>query len=161
MTDVEAVMDPSDDVLGPIDYLVVEFPPGVTNFSGELAVELASLVDAEIIRVLDLLILAKDADGMVDATEFEDLDDLGDLGVLAGAMAEVLAEEDVAKFAEVMLPGTVAGVLVWENLWAAPFAVAARRMGAQLIASDRIHTQALIASMQAAAKEDETTSVGD
>ena len=64
MTDVEAVMDPSDDVLGPIDYLVVEFPPGVTNFSGELAMELASLVDAEIIRVLDLLILAKDADGI-------------------------------------------------------------------------------------------------
>ena len=68
--------------------------------------------------------------------------------MLEGQLAEVLAEEDVIKFADVMLPGTAAGVLVWENLWAAPFAVTARKMGAQMIASDRIHTQALIASMQ-------------
>ena len=161
MTDVKAGIDSRDDVLGPIDYLVLEFPPGVTTFTGELAIELASLVDAEIIRVLDLLILTKDADGMVDATEFEDLDDLGELGVLEGQLAEVLAEEDVVKFADVMLPGTAAGVLVWENLWAAPFAVTARKMGAQMIASDRIHTQALIASMQAAMKDDKTTSEGE
>lgn len=164
MTDVKAGIDPRDDVLGPIDYLVLEFPPGVTTFTGELAIELASLVDAEIIRVLDLLILTKDADGIVDATEFEDLEDLGELGVLEGQLAEVLAEEDVIKFADVMLPGTAAGVLVWENLWAAPFAVKARKMGAQMIASDRIHTQALIASMQgdaAATQADKPTSEGD
>ncbi len=144
MTDVR------DDELGPIDYLVVEFPAGTTTFTGELAREVASLVDAEIIRVLDLMVVHKLEDGSVDVVEFEDLEDLGDLGVLEGQLAEILAEEDVLQVAEVMEPGSVAGLLVWENRWAAPFAVAARKMGAQLIANDRIHTQAIVASMQAA-----------
>lgn len=141
--------DIADEELGPIDYLLVEFPPGATTFDGSLATELASLVEAEIIRVLDVMILTKDADGDVDVVEFEDMEEVGELGALEGQLAEILAAEDVANLAVAMEPGTVAGLLVWENTWAAPFAVAARKAGAQLIASGRIPTQALIASMQA------------
>jgi hypothetical protein len=138
-----------DDELGPIDYTVIEFPPGTQTFTGELAMELASLVEAELIRILDLVILHKDAEGGFDVVEFEDVDELGDLGVLEGRLAEVLAAEDLANVAEAMAPDTVAGVLVWENTWAAPFAVKARKMGGQLIASGRIPTQALIAAVEA------------
>lgn len=155
MTDIK------DEELGPIDYLVIEFPPGTVTFTGELARELTSLVEAEIIRVLDVMVLQKDADGNLEVYEFEDLDDLGDLGVLEGQLAEILAEADVADIAAIMEPGSVAGVLVWENRWAAPFAVAARKMGGQLIANDRIHTQALLASLQAVMDEEaETLSEG-
>ena len=106
-------------------------------------------MDAGLIRVLDLLVLVKDADGDVEVLEIEDLGDLGELKALGGQLAEILALEDVEHLAEAMEPGTVAGVLVWENTWAAPFAVAARESGGQLIASGRIPTQALIAALEA------------
>ena len=137
------------DELGPVDYVVVEFPAGESNFSGEMAKELLALVDAGIIRVIDILILTKDADGSVEALELSDLDDLGELQVLEAQLAELLAEEDVANLAAAMDPGTTAGVLIWENLWAAPFAAAARRSGGQLIADGRIPIQAIIASIEA------------
>lgn len=137
----------ADDELGPIDWVVVEFPAGERTFAGEMARELASLADAEMVRVLDLLVVTKDADGEIDVTEFEDLGDRDTLVGLEGQMAEVLALEDIEHVAEAMEPGSAAGVLVWENTWAAPFAVAARRSGGQLIASGRIPTQALIAAV--------------
>ncbi len=143
-----------DEELGPIDWLVVEFPAGATSFDGTMAAELVSLVDAGLIRVLDLLILAKDGNGDVEVTEFEDLGDPGGLQSLEGQLAEILALEDVEHLAEAMEPDSTAGVLVWENTWAAPFAVAARRSGGQLVASGRIPTQALIASMQAQTEGD-------
>lgn len=90
-----------------------------------MAKELASLVDAGIIRVLDLLVIEKNTDGLIDGFEVEDLGDLGDLRALEGQLAEILAMDDVEHLAAAMEPGTVAGVLVWENAWAAPFAVAA------------------------------------
>jgi hypothetical protein len=137
------------DELGPVDYLVVEFPPGAANFTGEMAEELVRLVDAGIIRVLDILILAKDDDGNVEAFEIDDLDTLDDLRALETEIAEILAADDVADLAEAMEPGSTAGVLVWENTWAAPFASAARRSGGQLIASGRIPIQSIIASLEA------------
>ena len=137
------------DELGPIDYLVVEFPPQTANFTGEMAAEIGRLVDNKIIRVLDLLLLRKDADGNIDAIEIDDLDGLDDLRVAETQLAELLAEEDVAHLAAAMEPGTTAGVLVWENLWAAPFASAARRAGGQLIATGRIPIQAILASFEA------------
>lgn len=97
--------------------------------------------------------LVKDEDGGIQAIEFEDLAAAGDLGALEGELAEILAAEDVEHLAAAMEPGTAAGVLVWENTWAAPFAVAARESGGQLIASGRIPTQALIATFEA---DDET-----
>ncbi len=137
------------DELGPVDYVVVEFPAGQSNFSGEMAKELLALVNAGTIRVIDILILTKDADGSVEAMEISDLDDLGELQVLEGQLAELLAEDDVLNLAAAMDPGSTAGVLIWENLWAAPFASAARRAGGQLIADGRIPIQAIIASIEA------------
>jgi hypothetical protein len=141
--------NPDVDELGPVDYLVVEFPPESANFTGEMAAEIGRLVDNKVIRVLDLLILRKDEDGNIDAVEIDDLDGLDDLRVAETQLAELLAEEDVAHLAAAMDPGTTAGVLVWENLWAAPFASAARRAGGQLIASGRIPIQAILASLEA------------
>ena len=135
--------------LGPVDYLVVEFPPATSNFTGEMAAEIARLVDAKLVRVLDLLILQKDADGSIEALEIDDLEGLDELRVAETQLAELLAEEDVAHLAAAMEPGTTAGVLVWENTWAAPFASAARRAGGQLIASGRIPIQAILASLEA------------
>jgi hypothetical protein len=137
------------DELGPVDYLVVEFPAGASNFTGDMAKELLALVDSGTIRVIDMLILTKDEDGSVDAMELSDIEDLGPLQELETELAELLAEEDVEHLAAAMEPGSTAGVLIWENLWAAPFAAAARRSGGQLIANGRIPIQAIIASIQA------------
>src|SRR3954449_5575269 len=141
--------DTSLDELGPVDYVIVEFPAGKSNFTGEMAKELLALVDAGVIRVIDVLILTKAADGTVDAMELADIEDLGDLQILETQLAELLAEEDVEHLAAAMEPGSTAGVLIWENLWAAPFASAARRSGGQLIATGRIPIQAIIASIEA------------
>ena len=135
--------------LGPVDYLVVEFPAGESNFTGEMAKELLALVDGGIIRVIDVLILTKDADGVVEAMELSDVGELGELRALEAELAELLAADDVAHLAAAMDPGSTAGVLIWENLWAAPFGAAARRAGGQLIANGRIPIQAIIASIEA------------
>jgi len=137
------------DSLGPIDFVVVEFPANESNFTGEMVEELLRLVEAGLIRVVDVLILVKDADGVVDALELSDVDDLGPLEALEAELAELLAAEDVANLAEAMDPGSTAGVLIWENLWAAPFAAAIRHSGGQLIADGRIPIQAIIASIEA------------
>lgn len=137
------------DELGPVDYVVVEFPGGSSNFTGEMAAELVALVDAGTIRVIDVLILTKNDDGTVDATELEEIEELGELAAIEAELAELLAEEDVVNLAAAMDPGSVAGVLIFENLWAAPFASAARRAGGQLIADGRIPIQAIIAAIEA------------
>jgi len=152
MTDAatEAPTQETDlDSLGPVDYIVVEFPAGASNFTGEMTEELVRLVNAGTIRLIDVLILVKDEDGSVEAMELSDLDDLGELQALEAKLAELLAEEDVVHLAAAMEPGSTAGVLIWENLWAAPFASAARRSGGQLIANGRIPIQAIIASIEA------------
>jgi len=143
--------------LGPVDYVVVEFPAGESNFTGEMAEELVALVESGTVRVIDILILTKHADGSVDATELSDVANLGPLVAIEAQLAELLAEEDVEHLAAAMEPGSVAGVLIWENLWAAPFASAARRSGGQLIADGRIPIQAIIAAIEA----DDATTEGD
>jgi Family of unknown function (DUF6325) len=157
-TTTEPAVEERDlDSLGPIDYLVVEFPAGASNFTGEMATELLALVDAGTIRVIDVLILTKNDDGTVEATELSDIEQLGPLQAVETQLAELLAAEDVANLAACMDPGSTAGVLIWENLWAAPFASAARRSGGQLIANGRIPIQAIIASIEA----DEAATEGD
>jgi len=161
MTDAttEAPTQETDlDSLGPVDYIVVEFPAGASNFTGEMTEELVRLVKAGTIRLIDVLILVKDEDGSVEAMELSDLDDLGELQALEAKLAELLAEEDVVHLAAAMEPGSTAGVLIWENLWAAPFASAARRSGGQLIANGRIPIQAIIASIEA---DEAPTTEGD
>ena len=152
MTDMTTELaDQSTDLdsLGPVDYIVVEFPAGASNFTGEMADELIALVEAGTIRLIDVLILTKSEDGTVDAIELSEIEQLGPLQALEAQLAELLAEEDVAHLAAAMDPGSTAGVLIWENLWAAPFASAARRSGGQLIANGRIPIQAIIASIEA------------
>jgi hypothetical protein len=137
------------DELGPVDFVIVEFPAGTQNFTGEAAEELVALVDAGSIRVIDVLILVKDEDGTVEAMELSDLDDLGPFQALEAELAQFLAEDDVEHLAAAMDPGSVACALVYENLWAAPFASAVRRAGGQLIANGRIPPQAIIAAIEA------------
>jgi Family of unknown function (DUF6325) len=137
------------DELGPVDYLVVEFPAGQQNFTGEAAAELLRLHDAGIIRIMDLVIIGKGADGTVMAQELGNLEDLGELGRIEAELAETLAEEDVIKFGAVMSPGSLGAVLVFENLWAARFGAAVRHAGGQLIANGRIPVQAIIAALEA------------
>ena len=144
MTDASSL-----DELGPVDYVVVEFPAGQSNFTGEMVEELLALVDSGTIRVIDALILTKDADGAVEAMELSDVGDLGALQALEAQLAELLAEDDVEHLAAAMEPGSTAGVLIWENLWAARFGAAARRSGGQLIANGRSPIQAIIASIEA------------
>lgn len=139
------------DELGPIDYLVVEFPAGKADFSGAMAEKLKDLVEAGIVRVLDLLIITKDDEGAVDAFEMHDFED-GDAGALRELgfeLAELLTDEDVGHIAAALEPGTVAAALVWENAWAAPFASSVRQSGGQLVASGRIPVQAVLASLEA------------
>jgi hypothetical protein len=152
------VTDANIDELGPIDYVVVEFPAGEANFNGEMAAELVALANAGTIRLLDLLVVRKDDNGAVEAFEVDDLDEIDELRALETHVAEILAADDVVHLAEAMEPGSTAGVLVWENSWAAPFASAARRSGGQLIATGRIPIQAILASVEA---EDAASSEGD
>jgi hypothetical protein len=144
MDDVEPVDD-----LGPVDWIVVEFPG--SKFKGEIAPALHDLVDRGLVRVLDLLVLKKDADGSLEAFEMSDLDDteIGHLRSYESELAMLLSEDDVIAIAEAIEPGSSAGVLVWENTWAAPFASALRRAGGQLVASGRIPIQALLAVIEA------------
>jgi hypothetical protein len=122
-----------------------------------MAKELLALVDSGTIRVIDVLILTKNDDGTVEAKELYDIEELGPLEAVEAQLAELLAAEDVENLAAAMDPGSTAGVLIWENLWATPFASAARRSGGQLIATGRIPIQAIIASIEA----DEAATEGD
>ena len=152
--------DEDVDELGPVDYLVVEFPADKANFSGAMAAELSALIGRGLVRVLDLLILKKADDGSVEGFESHDFgdDELGELRALEDELALLLAEEDVESIGAALEPGSVAAVLVYENVWAAPFGAAVRRSGGELVASGRIPIQALAAAIEA----DETTmSEGD
>jgi hypothetical protein len=146
---------------GPVDYLVVEFPAGKSTFNGEMADELLKLVDAGTIRLLDILVIEKDEDGNFEAHEIDSTEAAGELRQLEAHVAELLAADDVVHLAASMENGSVAGVLVWENTWAAPFASAARRAGGQLVATGRIPIQAIAASLEAEADDSDTGETGE
>jgi Family of unknown function (DUF6325) len=143
--------DTDVDELGPVDYVVVEFPADKADFSGEMATELSALIDRDVVRVLDLILLKKEMDGTVEGFESHDFGDtdLSGLRELETDLALLLAEEDVEAIGAALEPGSVAAVLVWENVWAAPFGSAVRRSGGQLVASGRIPIQALAAAIEA------------
>lgn len=136
------------DELGPVDYLVVEFPG--SNFNGEIIPQLVDLVDRRIVRVLEMVLIVKAEDGSFEAVEFADIDEslLGGLRDLERTAAELLSEDDVAEVAAALEPGSTAGLLIYENLWAAPLASAVRRSGGQLVASGRIPVQSLLAAVE-------------
>jgi hypothetical protein len=139
----------SVDELGPVDWLVVEFPG--SRFKGEIAPALDDLVEAGTIRVLDLVLIKKEEDGSVDFFELSDLDEdeLGSIVDYEAQLATLLGAEDVEAVAAAVEPGSSAGLLVWENKWAAPFASAVRHAGGQLVATGRIPVQALLAAIEA------------
>jgi uncharacterized protein DUF6325 len=134
--------------MGPIDYLVIEWPG--RQPTGEAAPYLVDLVDRGLIRILDLAFIAKDEDGSITRLEIADLgDEIEEYAVFAGASSGLLSDEDADEASAALEPGTSAAVLVYENIWAGPFAAAVRRSGGQLVASGRIPTQALIAALDA------------
>jgi uncharacterized protein DUF6325 len=135
--------------LGPISYLIVEFPGN--KMTGDGLAALVDLVDRGIIRVLDLLFVKRDEDGSTRAIELQDIDNDGELDValFEGASSGLLDDSDLADAAEVIEPGSSAGVLVFENRWATPFTQALRRGGAQLVAAGYIPQDAIAASLDA------------
>jgi hypothetical protein len=135
--------------MGPIDYVVLEWA-GDRPVTGEVMPLLLDLVDRGLIRILDIAFLVKDQDGSVAAFDFAELaQKSAGLAQFEGASSGLLGQDDLEEAATALEPGTVAGVLVWENRWAAPVAVALRRSGGQLVASGRIPVQALLASLDA------------
>jgi hypothetical protein len=142
----------TDDVeqMGPIDYLVVEFPG--SRMTGEGLPLLVDLVDRGIIRILDFVFVRKELDGSMRGVAIADLDQDGklDLAVFEGASSGLLDQDDVEEAGGALEPGSSAGILIYENVWAAPFASALRRGGAQLVAGGRIPVQALLAAIDAA-----------
>jgi hypothetical protein len=138
------------DQSGPIDYLVVEFPGSRMN--GEAFPLLVDLADRGIIRILDLAFISRRTDGSVVGLAIADIDGDGDLDltVFEGASSGLLDQSDLDEAGSALEPGSSAGVLVYENVWAAPFATALRRSGGQLVASGRIPIQAMLAALDAA-----------
>jgi hypothetical protein len=134
--------------------MVVEFP-GTDFGKGQIAPALTDYVDRGLIRILDMLFLRKHDDGTLEPFEISDLGEgeLGELRLSEADLAIVLSEQDVLDLAETMNPGTSAVLLVWENLWAAPFGSTVRHAGGQLVASGRIPIQAVLAAIEADAEE--------
>ena len=137
------------DEMGPIDYIVIEFPG--SQMTGEGLPILVDLVERGTIRLIDLVFFTKAADGSVAMVEIADLDGDGslDLAIFEGASSGVLGEDDINEAAAAVEPGSSAALLVYENTWAAPFAAAVRRGGGQLVAFGRIPIQALVAALDA------------
>jgi Family of unknown function (DUF6325) len=140
---------PFVDELGPVDYVVVEFPPDGQPFVDEMVAELTRLHDVGLIRVLDLLVLVKDEDGGVEGHEASDVITTTQMRQLQDRSSEIFSTADVDLLAAAMGPGSVAGVIVWENAWALPLLTAARRAGGQMVASGNIPLSALLASIEA------------
>ncbi|WP_371667356.1 DUF6325 family protein [Streptomyces sp. NBC_00289] len=136
--------------VGPIDYVVVEFPGN--RMTGEGFPLLVDLVDRGVIRILDLMFVRKEEDGSMSGMEIADFTGDGelDLAVFEGASSGLLGQDDIVEAGAALQPGSSAGILVYENLWAAPFATALRRGGARMVASGRIPVPAVLDALNAA-----------
>ena len=145
------------DAMGPIDYLIIEWPD--RQPTGEAAPLLVDLVDRGLIRIIDLAFIAKGEDGSVTMLDISSLAEASEaLQELVGASSGLLSDEDAGEAGNALEPGTSAAVLVYENRWAAPFAAALRRSGAQLVANGRIPIQAMLAALDATEAAESTDS---
>lgn len=133
---------------GPIDYLIVEWPPG-NEPTGEGLGLLVDLTERGLIRVIDLAFVRKEQDGTVRGLLIADIDRDGklDLAQFEGASSGVMSQDDYNEAGAALEPGSAAAILVYENRWAAPFAAAVRRSGAQLVASGRIPADVLVKAL--------------
>lgn len=122
--------------IGPIEYIVVGFPGN--QFNGQIAPALADLIDNETIRILDLVFIAKDADGDVTAFEYDELEELAAFGDLNGEVGGLIGPEDIAHAAEGLEPDSAAALLLWEDSWAIPLVEAMRSSGGVLLEGGRI-----------------------
>lgn len=143
-------MSSETDETGPIDYLVIEFPG--SRMTGEGLPLLVDLVDRGIIRILDLAFVRKNQDGTVDGVELSELTANGqeDLAVFEGVSSGLLGRDDIDEVSAVLEPGSAAGIVIYENVWAGPLAAALRRSGGRLVANGRIPVQDILASLDAA-----------
>lgn len=139
-----------EDVHGPIDFVLIEFQGDRLN--GEAGAALLDLVDAGIVRIWDLLIVTKDADGTVRGINIEDLDadHLGSFTAFEGANSGLLGDDDATEAGNALEPGTFAALIVYENTWAIPFVRAARSAGGQVVATARIPADTVIEVLEAA-----------
>ncbi|MCX4785194.1 MULTISPECIES: DUF6325 family protein [unclassified Streptomyces] len=144
-------MSVESDETGPIDYLVVEFPAG-SRITGQGLLLLVDLVDRGIIRILDLTFVRKNRDGTIDGVELSELTGDGgvDLAVFEGVSSGLIGQDDIDEASAILEPGSAAGILVYENVWAAPFAAALRRSGGRLVANGRIPVHEVLASLDVA-----------
>ena len=133
--------------MGPVDYIVLEWPGRQPK--GEVAPMIVDLVDRGIIRILDVAFMVKNEDGSVDSIEFGELEGDSGFGEFEGASSGLIGQDDLEEAAAALNPGTSAAVLIWENRWAAPVAIALRRSGGQLVASGRLPIQAIVAALEA------------
>jgi len=132
--------------MGPVDYIVLEWPGRQPQ--GDVAPLIVDLADRGIIRVLDVAFMVKNEDGSVESIELGELED-GGFGEFEGASSGLIGQDDLEEAAAALDPGTSAAVLLWENRWAAPVAIALRRSGGQLVASGRLPIQSIVASLEA------------
>jgi hypothetical protein len=123
-------------VVGPIEYIIVGFPGN--KFNGQIAPELAKLIDSRMVRILDLVVISKDESGEVGVFEFDQLDELAPFADLEGEVGGIVGQEDIDYAAASLEPGSSLGLLVWEDLWAAPFAAAVRESGGVLLEGGRV-----------------------
>jgi Family of unknown function (DUF6325) len=144
-------MEAHEEELGPVDIVVIAYPPGAP-MTGEAAPLLVDLVERGIIRVLDAMFVVKNEDGTFSGFDATDLDDkgVGDFTVFEGASSGLLGEDDAAKAAEEIEPGSAAVMIVYENRWAGPFIAAVRRNGGVPVAFERIPVQDLIDALDSA-----------
>ena len=138
------------DAMGPVSYLVVEFPGN--KMTGEGLAALVDLVDRGLVRVLDLVFVMRDTDGSITAMELRDIDGDGelDLTVFEGASSGLLGPSDLDQAGSVLEEGASAAILVFENTWAIPFVRGIRNGGAEVIAAGYIPHDDLVDALDAA-----------
>jgi hypothetical protein len=147
MTEQTAPVADQETLVGPIDYLAIEFPNARLDGSGMAA--LVDLVDNGIIRILDLRIASVAEDGTLTAAAITDLDGDGtlDLAVFEGVSSGLVGDDDLEEAAALIGPGNAVGVMIYENTWAGPFVAALRHVGAEVIASGRIPASEVLAAL--------------
>jgi dihydroorotase-like cyclic amidohydrolase len=141
-------------VHGPVDFLLLEFP--ADRLTGAVIPRLIDLIEAGTIRVYDLMLISKSADGAVEAIELRDSPIAQDFTYFAGAQSGLLDDDDMNQAAEAMSPGTVAALLVYENSWAIPFVAAAQESGAEVIAGGRIPAPLVVEALEGLEARDAT-----